>query len=120
MRRALAALLLFATAAQAETPIRFARGASGAEVAGAVARGETRTYTLEARAGQRMELRIASTEKNAVFQLHAPGTGEAMPGAAPGDDARQWSGTLPRSGAWRIVVGSTRGGAEYRLSVLVR
>lgn len=114
------------------TPIRFAPGASSAEVRGAVIRGERALYTLEARAGQRLTLRVAAPEGNAAFQLYAPGArpqtrdfgveidGRALPGAGEGEDATRWTGTLPQSGAYLLVVGPTRGNASYRLTVTIR
>ncbi len=113
-------------------PIRFARGASGAEVQGAVVRGERALFSLEARAGQTLTARITAPEDNAVFQIWHPGAvprqqdgmamvdGTALPGAGEGEDARSWSGRLPASGAYLIVVGGTRGNAAFRLSVTVR
>lgn len=113
-------------------PIRFARGTSGAEVTGAVVRGERALFSLEARAGQTLTARITAPEGNAVFQIWRPGAvprqqdgmavidGTALPGAAEGEDARSWSGKLPASGAYLIVVGGTRGNAEFRLSVTVQ
>ena len=121
-----------AWSAQAVEPIRFARGAWSAEVRGAVVRGERALYSVEARGGQRMSLRIAAPERNAVFQVYAPGAkvetndsvvevaGEALPGAGEGDDATRWTGVLPRTGAYILVVGPTRGNATYRLTVAVR
>lgn len=122
MRRALLVALLLPGIALAQSPpveIRFPPGASGTVVASAVARGEVARYALVARAGQRMALRIESAERNAVFQVIAPG-GKALPGAGEGDDARDWTGDLPLSGPYVIAVGATRGGAEFRLSVTIR
>ena len=117
----LLALVLGAAAAQDATRrIRFARGATSATVEGAVVRGERAAYLVGARAGQRMRVRVASPERNAVFQLHGPGKVGALPGAGETDDATAWSGVLPRSGDYRIVVGGTRGNAEYRLRVEIR
>lgn len=117
----LLALLLGAAAAQ-DTPrrIRFARGATSAVVEGAVLRGERATYLARARAGQRMRVQVTSPEDNAVFQLHGPGRAGTLPGAGETDDATAWSGVLPRSGDYRIVVGGTRGNAGYRLRVEIR
>ena len=121
-----------AWSAQAVEPIRFARGASSAEVRGAVVRGERALYSIEARGGQRMSVRIAALERNAVFQVYAPGAkvetndsvvevaGEALPGAGEGDDATRWTGVLPQTGAYILVVGPTRGNATYRLTVSIR
>lgn len=101
-------------------PIRFARGANSAEVSGAVVRGEVARYTVNARQGQTLHLGITALEDNAVFQLYPPGRdAAALPGAAEGEDAIRWSGRLPRSGDYRIVVGATRGNATYRLSVRI-
>jgi hypothetical protein len=134
------ALLVFVawpTAAQcaggerAAEAIHFARGTSSAEVRGAVVRGERALYTLEARAGQRLTLHIVALENNAVFQVYAPGAraeardygleivGQALTGAGEGDDATRWTGTLPRSGSYLVVVGATRGNATYRLTVAI-
>ena len=69
---------------------------------------------------------------NAVFQVHAPGArpetrdygleivGQALAGAGEGDDATRWTGTLPQSGSYLVVVGATRGNASYRLTVTIR
>jgi hypothetical protein len=117
----LLALLLGALLAQ-DPPrrIRFARGTTSATVEGAVVRGERAVYLVGARAGQRMHVRVTSPENNAVFQLRGPGRAGTLPGAGETDDATAWSGVLPRSGDYRIVVGGTRGNAGYRLRVEIR
>jgi hypothetical protein len=121
-----------ARAAEVIEPIQFARGTSSAEVKGAVIRGERALYSFKARAGQIASLRISALEDNAVFQFYAPGAkpemrdsvleilGDALPGAGEGEDAVRWEGALPASGAYLLVVGPTRGNAEYRLTVTIR
>lgn len=99
--------------------IRFAPGASSAVVSGGIARGETAVYTIGAGAGQTMSLGMQSAEDNAVFQIETP-DGRQLPGAADGDDTRVWRGPLPADGDYRIIVGSTRGGASYELKVSIR
>ncbi|PWW04568.1 hypothetical protein DFR52_1011267 [Hoeflea marina] len=101
------------------TAIRFEPGASSAVVNGGIARGEQAVYTIGASAGQTMSLDMQSIEDNAVFQIEAP-DGTQLPGASDGDDARVWRGPLPLDGDYRIVVGSTRGGASYELTVGIR
>ena len=116
-------LLALAPPPERVEPIRFACGTSGAEVSGAVVRGERALYSLSVRAGQVLSARIEAPEGNAVFQIWRPGAvprsedgmltvdGTALPGAGEGDDARSWRGTLPVGGAYLIVVGPTRGNA---------
>jgi len=107
-------------AAQAGTSavIHVVPGAPGALITGAVLRGERDVYRLAAKAGLRLHVEIVSVEQNAVFQLYLPGKGnKTLPGAGEADDATLWNGTLPKSGVYRIVVGGTRGNAEYTVRV---
>jgi len=99
--------------------IQFARGSSSASVEGGVIRGERDRYYLGAKKGQTMSVKITSEEDNAVFQVYLPGEEDALPGAGDGDDAKDWSGELPRDAEYIIVVGGTRGNASYRLKVSI-
>jgi hypothetical protein len=113
--------------------IRFDRGASSKDITGAVIRGERALYSIDARAGQRLSLSISAAEDNAVFQIYAPGAqperrdygveivgAEALPGAAEGQDAKNWSGVLPKTGTYLVVVGPTFGNTTYTLKVAIR
>jgi hypothetical protein len=132
----LVAFLLFAVPTFAEPkplmpkPIQFSAGKSSGKVAGDVIRADRDIYSLGARAGQKMTVRISSVENNAVFQLYAPGakatrndegivevTGTALPGAD--GDTMTWTGQLPATGAYLIEVGGTRGNASYELTVSI-
>lgn len=99
--------------------IKFARGKTSAVVSGAVIRGDRDTYTVGAKTGQKMTVKITSVEKNAVFQIQTP-NGIFVAGADEGDDAMNWSGSLPETGDYQIIVGGTRGNATYKLTVTVR
>jgi|SRR5580765_3965640 len=99
--------------------LRFARGASSATVHGAVVRGDRDRYYVGASKGQTMSVKITSEEDNAVFQVYLPGEEEALSGAGDGDDAKDWSGELPRDAEYVIVVGGTRGNASYTLKVSI-
>lgn len=99
--------------------IKFARGKSSATVSGAVIRGDRDTYILGARVGQIMTVRITSPENNAVFQVMND-DGEYLQDAGEKDDATNWTGKLPWSGDYKIIVGGTRGNASYRLSVAIQ
>jgi hypothetical protein len=98
--------------------ISFAKGETSAAVSDAVVRGEREIYKLGARRGQTMTVRITSLEDNAVFQIQAP-NGKFLPDADEGDDATDWSGTLPADGDYKIIVGGTRGNATFRLTVSI-
>ena len=114
-------------------PVRFPAGANATSLDGGIHRGERDCFTLGARAEQRLTVAQRDHgEGNIVFQLYRPGwkivptpdgpdvRGKALPGAGEGDDAPSWSGSLPESGAYLLVIGTTRGGGEYRLRVEIR
>jgi hypothetical protein len=134
---AAAALALAAGRANAlcEKPaaVRFAAGASSAEVSGGIARGDRDCFTLGARGGQTLIVtQPVKNEGNIVFQLYRPpwkidqgadGTdigGQALKGAEDGADAREWSGKLPVSGVYLLVIGVTRGGGDYRIRIEIK
>jgi len=111
--------------------IHFAKGRAAATVAGAVIRGERDLYRLSAKKGQSLEVSISAVEDNAVFAIYKPGatvevkdgftdvSGAALAKASETDDAKSWKGHLPASGKYLIVVGGTRGNAEYQLKVTI-
>ena len=119
-------------AADVRPQIRFARGATSATVENSVIRGDRDIYRIEANAGQTMRVRVTAAEANAAFQIYRPGaryrrgsdgyevTGVTLPGVGETDDATQWSGTLPATGAYLIVVGPTARNATYRMTVSIR
>lgn len=94
--------------------IRFARGANSATVETAVVRGTTDTYLVSANKRQTMTVSITSLEKNAVFDIQGP------KGRLLKQEGTSWSGVLPSTGDYRIVVSGTRGNATYRLRVTVK
>lgn len=99
--------------------VKFPRGKSSSVMSGAVVRGDRDVYTIGAKAKQRLTVKITSVEKNAVFQIQTP-NGIYVAGADEGDDAMSWSGSLPETGDYQIIVGGTRGNATYKLTVAVR
>ncbi|MEG4197745.1 hypothetical protein [Microcoleus sp. Pol12A5] len=98
---------------QRQQEIQFKRGASSAEVKGGVARGEVMIYLINAKEGQTMNVEIQSVEGNAVFKVVDPNTNAVVEGE------KSWSGELPQTGKYQIVVGTERGGASYTLSVSI-
>jgi hypothetical protein len=139
--KTLIALLLAAfvagAAADAANPnlpreLRFAKGKTSVTVNGAVIRGERQVWRFGAREGQQAILKVSAVENNAAIEVWQPGAtlpadwtigdveGRPLPGAAPGDDATGWNGTLPASGDYLVVVGPTRGNATYRLTLTIK
>ena len=113
-------------------PIFFATGSTSGTVGGRVLRGERNLYSVSAKAGQTMTVSLTTPDGNAVFQLYEPGTtigrdndgllefhGQALHGAADGEDATRFQGRLPKNGTYLIVVGSTRGNARYSMDVKI-
>ncbi len=97
--------------------ITFKRGEASATVRGSVVRGDRDEYTISARKGQQLRVSITSREDNAVFQIYTIGKRSTLEGAGEGEDATSWTGELPRTGVYTIVVGGTRGNANYTLKV---
>ena len=114
-------------------PLRFAPGASEARIEGGVPRGMRDCLSLGLGQGQRLTVKVLPGEDdNIVFQIYRPGwtvaggsdavtiNGSALPGTAEGLDARAFDGTLPVSGTYLLVIGTTRGGGGYRVAVSAR
>ncbi len=105
------------TAAEADgganKTVRFGKGRTSATYSNSVIRGDRDTYNLSAGAGQFMTVSITSVENNASFQIVAP-NGEDLV-----SDDTNWTDELPRTGNYRIIVGSGRGNATYTITFKV-
>jgi len=112
--------------------IFFATGSSSGTVGGRVLRGERNLYSLKATTGQTLTVTMTTPDDNAVFQIYEPGTtigrdsdgllefhGKSLQGAGDGEDTTRWTGRLPRTGTYLIVVGGTRGNARYSMDVKI-
>ncbi len=136
---AAAAALLASTASPAvagcdqPASVHFAPGTTFAKLTGGIARGERDCFTISARTGQRMTVTQTDRgEGNIVLQLYRPPWtimpasdgpeihGATLEGAEEGRDAREWSGQLPATGRYLLVIGTSRGGGEYAVRLEVR
>ncbi len=120
------ALILFAVAtaaAQKGTTInrrvQFPRGRTTAVLKGKANWGANYIYRLHARAGQTMLVHITGVP---TFRIIAPGSRnyEALDGA---DNVKDWTGELPRTGNYQIVVGHANDNytlAPYTLEITIR
>lgn len=118
----LAALLLIlcvAMTANSQERIKFKKGEYYTTVENGVARGEVYTYVVGASKGQFMTITVMSPEDNAEFYILNTKTWQYMEGATEDNPAKRWEGTLPANGDYQIVVGSSRGGSDYKLQVVI-
>lgn len=113
-------LALSVNATEHKKTITFAQGKYSKTVKGAVVRGDRDEYLIRARSGQVMSVSISAFEKNAAFSIYEPEAEEAIPGTESENDLTKWSGSLSKTGNYRIVVGGTRGNASYKLRVKVK
>lgn len=94
--------------------VNFAQGATAAVLAGAVIRAERKTYLLNAGQGQVMNVEITALEDNAVFEILSPG------GSFLASEAKTFTGKLPATGDYQIIVSGTRGNATYEMTVEIK
>lgn len=115
---ALLLMIAITTPAQSDRTrrVRFARGSTTTVINDAVVRGTRDRYVLGARRGQTLTARITSLEDNAVFDIYRVGSRQPLGGA---QETTDWTGALPRTGDYVIVVGGTRGNATYELTVTI-
>jgi preprotein translocase subunit SecB len=99
--------------AQSTQQIQFRKNAHSTQIKGSVARGNVNNYLIRAKKGQAMNLKIQSVEKNAVFNLIDSNRRTIVKGV------KSWSGVVPKTGDYKIAVGTERGGASYTLSVSI-
>jgi hypothetical protein len=78
-----------------------------------LAPGEVMIYLINAKEGQTMNVETQLFEGNAVFNVVAANTNAVAEGE------KSWSGELPQTGKYHIVVRTERGGASYTLSVSI-
>jgi hypothetical protein len=123
---ALAASSLLAAvpaAAQQVVPVTFAKGKSSATVTGSIKGDQDRTYTVDARAGQKMTVNLKRTKGSPEMNIYAPGNDTAISLGAV--DPYNVTTTLPANGRYRIQVfqmrASARRGetASYALTIAV-
>jgi hypothetical protein len=119
-----ATLAVSATAANREERVRFARGASSAELRGEVRGYDYIDYLVGARAGQHLSISLTRTSGQAFFLVRAPGSDENLfDGSTSGD---RFETDLRATGDYRVRVLMMRAFARrnersaYRLGVAIR
>lgn len=101
--------------------IEFKRGASSTTISGVVHGSEEAEYTLAARQGQRLSIKLTSMPvKSSVFQLLGPDNDTL---GLEFDANYDYSGVLPKTGDYFISVKrptSAKGTSRYKLTVTVK
>lgn len=89
-------------------------------------------YYVPGRAGETMNVMVASPGNNVVFQIWEPGTlvrlsadqipildGKPMHDAGPTDEPAAWVGALPSTGPYLLMAYSRRDPASFTLTITV-
>ncbi|MCI0489451.1 MAG: hypothetical protein L0229_22895 [Blastocatellia bacterium] len=99
----------------AQVRVRFQRGSSSTVVRGKASLGFPDTYLIGARGGQTMTLQLNAPPRRASFTLFTPGSKEILT-----NSATRWTGVLPETGDYYIIVDGDEKGAQYTLNIAIR
>lgn len=86
-------------------------------------------YQVAAQAGQQLAVSLAGPKSDAVFAVYAPGWAascnpeddcDIAGDQLTADETRSWSGTVPVTGTYLIVIDNSRSDADYRLNVVLQ
>lgn len=111
---------LAVNAAEIKKTVMFPHGKNSTIIQGSVVRGDRDVYLIRVRSGQIMTIQVSALENNAAFSLYESKSKKAISGTEEEKDSTKWSGTLSKTGEYRIAVGGTRGNARYKLQVSVK
>jgi hypothetical protein len=95
--------------------LQFKRGMSSATVTGKVSIALPDTYLVGARAGQVMTVTLTAPRKVVRFLVMSPTTRNLV-----ADNAREWTGTLPETGDYYIIVDSDERNSTYSMTVSIK
>ena len=94
--------------------IRFARGKHSAVISKQIKRGNSHTYVLRAREGQRMQV-VLITRGRTSFTVYSPSEGLIQ----DADGVTDWVGDLTATGDYEITIG-TDNTTNYTLEVAIK
>ena len=95
--------------------VQFKRGSSSATVQGKVSIALPDTYLVGARAGQLMTVQLTSPQKSVRFLVMSPVSTSLI-----ADNARSWTGTLPETGDYHIIVDGDERGGTYSMTISIK
>jgi hypothetical protein len=92
-------------------PVQFAKGTSSATIKGSLKGDQTIDYTLRARAGQTMSVKLATSKGANYFNVLPPGSNDEalFVGSSGGNE---WTGTLTADGDYKLRVYLMRSAAR--------
>ncbi|MDA0867761.1 MAG: serine/threonine-protein kinase, partial [Cyanobacteria bacterium] len=100
--------------------IQFEQGTYGQSVRDRLEAGAGRVYTLSLGEGQLLRLNLQAPQGSTQLSLYVPSPTDAVPYLLADSSERTWSGALPQSGYYEIVVVSTGDRpVDYALDVAV-
>lgn len=110
-----AALLAAPIALQAQgaaAPIRvlFAKGASSKAIKGTIKGDQSRVYVVNVRAGQKLSVKLATSNASSYFNITGPGAQQAL--FIGSTEGSSYAGTVPSSGDYKIDVYLMRNAAR--------
>lgn len=95
--------------------LQFKRGTSSTTVTGKVSIALPDTFLVGARAGQVMTVKLTAPRQAVRFLVMSPTTRNLV-----ADNARQWTGTLPETGDYHIIVDSDERNSTYSMTISIR
>lgn len=95
--------------------VQFKRGSSSATVSGKVSIALPDQYLVGARAGQVMSVQLTSAQKSVRFVVMSPKSTSLL-----ADNARTWTGTLPETGDYHIIIDGDERGGTYTMTISIK
>ena len=95
--------------------IQFKRGTSSTTLSGKVSVALPDTYLLGARAGQVLTVQLTAPRNSVRFLVMSPTTRSLV-----ADNARTWTGTLPETGDYTILVDAGEQGGTYSMTITIK
>ena len=95
--------------------LQFKRGTSSTTVTGKVSIALPDTFLVGARAGQVMTVKLTALRKSVRFLLMSPTTRNLV-----ADNAREWTGILPETGDYYIIVDADERNSTYSMTITIK
>ena len=95
--------------------VQFRRGSSSATLQGKVSIALPDHYLIGARAGQVMTVQLTSAQKSVRFLVMSPKSTSLL-----ADNARSWSGALPETGDYSIIIDGDERGGTYSMTITIK